>query len=118
METLELLRDPRTGQFLPGTAACNPSGRPRAALSQARQLCRQHIADAIALLVNVIHDDHARDRDRIAAAEILLERGIGKTVPENLLHDDEPELDQRTRILNTLPEQLRRKLLGVNSNAT
>jgi len=108
---IQLTRDER-GRFVVGSVA-NPAGRPRSAISEARQLCREHIADAIALLVNIIHSREARDRDKIAAAEILLTRGLGRPAAENeLVLNDQSGMEQRERILSAIPEEVRRRLIG------
>jgi hypothetical protein len=108
---IQLTRDER-GRFVLGSVA-NPAGRPKGAIAEARQLCREHVADAISLLVNIIHSRESRDRDKIAAAEILLTRGLGRPIPESeLLLNDQSEVDQRERILGAIPEEVRRRLVG------
>jgi hypothetical protein len=116
METLELRRE-RNGQFAIGTKAPNPGGRPRGAIAQIRQACREHCLDAAKTLVSIMQNPEARDRDRITAAAIILERGLGKPLPEDQLEQIEATAPQSNgaRILAGIPEELRRKLLGAEA---
>jgi hypothetical protein len=114
VETLELRRAPN-GQFAVGTKAPNPGGRPRGAIAQIRQACRESCLDAVETLVAIMQNPEARDRDRITAATILLERGLGKPMPEDQLEqlDEGVSLEtQGKRILDSIPVELRRRLLG------
>lgn len=110
-DTIELLRDSRTGRYLPGTPPPNPGGRPRNSISLVRSLCQQHCTEAIELLLSIIRDGNARDRDRIAAAEVILERGLGKPIAEDQLEAmTASTLDDRERIMRAIPEDLRKQL--------
>jgi hypothetical protein len=112
-DTIELLRDSRTGRFLPGTAPPNPGGRPRNAINQVRALCQEHCVEAIDTLIKIMTNPEVRDRDRIAAAQTILERAIGKPIPENeLMLNDQDGIEQRERILKAVPEEVRRRLIG------
>jgi hypothetical protein len=42
------------------------------------QLARRHTAKAVETLAEIMHDGFAEDRDRIRAAESILDRGHGK----------------------------------------
>lgn len=42
------------------------------------EMAREHAADAIDTIARVMNDDCAEDRDKIRAAEALLDRGYGK----------------------------------------
>ena len=74
-----------SGRWLPG-ASPNPGGRP-AALSEVRELARQHTATAIAKLVKIA--EHGKSEMAcIAAATALLDRGWGKPT-QPIAGDDE-----------------------------
>lgn len=67
-------RAPRTA-WKPGQSG-NPSGRPRE-VGDVRDLARQHTAEAIRTLIEVMR--HGKpDRARAAAAEAILDRGWGR----------------------------------------
>lgn len=54
-----------------------------------------------------------RDRDRMAAAQFVLERALGKPVREDELPlNDQIAIDQRERILGAIAPEVRRKLIG------
>ena len=74
--TLTAQRDSR-GRFLPGNKY-NP-GRGRRPRDKAiRDAFREWCPDARAVLVQLMLDETARPADRIRAAEIILDRGMGK----------------------------------------
>lgn len=78
-ETQEV-RLSRTGKRLPRTAwkpgqSGNPGGRPKE-VAHVRELARQHTAEAIATLVDIMRHGTS-DRARVAAAEALLNRAWG-----------------------------------------
>ena len=49
-------------------------------IRNADRLAQEHTETAITTIVNVMNDQFAEDRDRIAAANALLDRGHGKPV--------------------------------------
>ena len=64
--------------FQPGQSG-NPSGRARIA-NNVREIARQHTADAINALVEIVQDkSHPQ---RVAAANSLLDRGYGKPIQQ------------------------------------
>ena len=63
----------------------NPSGRPKILLPDGRSLkdlAREHTEDAVLTLLDVMKDASAPKKDRIAAAEAVLDRGWGKPTQE------------------------------------
>ena len=62
---------------MPGRSG-NPRGRPRADYDIAR-MCREHAPEAVATLVAALKDP----RNKVVAAEALLNRGFGRP-PQNL----------------------------------
>jgi hypothetical protein len=56
----------------------NPGGRPKA-LRQVEELCREHTVDAIATLKEIHKNKDAPAAARVAAVNILLNRGWGNT---------------------------------------
>ena len=74
------MRPSRTGERLPRTAwqtdqARNAGGWPKE-VTHVRELARQHTAEAIVTLVDIMRYD-TPDRARLAAAEALLSRALG-----------------------------------------
>ena len=76
----------------------NPSGRPKE-VGEIRELARQHTAASIKVLAQGLKDENGRTR--IAAAEVLLDRGWGKAtqhieanvnVIDQLSHEDKRAL--------------------------
>jgi hypothetical protein len=55
----------------------NPGGRPKADV-QVKELAREHTAEAIATLVDVMGDKDAPPSARVAAADVMLCRGWGR----------------------------------------
>lgn len=78
----------------------NPKGRPpEAPVTEIRELAKRHTPAALKVLVEALKDDNGRTR--IAAAEVLLDRGWGKAtqhieanvnVIDQLSHEDKRAL--------------------------
>jgi hypothetical protein len=66
------------GTWLPGRTP-NPGGRPRAGITVV-SLARKHTRAAVETLAEIAADPKAKRKDRIAAAEALLNRGWGRPV--------------------------------------
>ena len=62
-------------QFQPGQSG-NPAGRPKDSGSEVKKLAREHCAEAIATLAEIMREGN--HRDRVAASVALLDRGYGK----------------------------------------
>ena len=62
----------------------NPSGRPREA-REIMELARQHCPAAIACLVQIFGDKDAPHAARVAAAGIILDRGVGKAIQPTVI---------------------------------
>lgn len=69
-------RDPATGRFVQGNRS---GGRPRLP-AELKADFRAAAPRALEVLVDILNDDDAAARDRIRAAEIILDRGYGKPV--------------------------------------
>jgi hypothetical protein len=54
----------------------NPSGRPKE-VKEVKELARSHMPSAIETLAKIMTDPHQLGRTRVAAAEVLLNRGYG-----------------------------------------
>ena len=74
-----------TGQFAPGRSG-NPGGRP-AALTEVRELAREHTPLAIATLVRIAEKGRS-EQARIAASTALLDRAWGRPT-QPISGDDE-----------------------------
>jgi hypothetical protein len=83
------------------------------AISEIRRACREHCLGAVETLATIMTNPEARDRDRIAAAQTILERGLGRPLPEDQLEQLDPAVPESNgkRILAGIPEELRRRLL-------
>lgn len=96
------------GKWLAGTSG-NPGGRPRGPMRRIRILCQEYAEEVVHELIQIALDPNVRPRDRISAASIILDRGLGKATPE-LPDDDEEPFDQKARILRLMTPQLREHL--------
>ncbi len=56
----------------------NPSGRPKI-VAHVRELAREHTADAIATLAEIMNEKLEHPAARVAACKELLDRGYGKS---------------------------------------
>lgn len=57
----------------------NPGGRPKV-VGVVQDLAREHTPDAINTLAEIMTDENAPPAQRIAAAQVMLDRGWGKPV--------------------------------------
>ncbi len=64
-----------------GMQSPNPRGRPRG-VPEFMEAARKLTPEALRLLASIMRDDEAQNSDRIKAAQIILDRGMGKPVPE------------------------------------
>lgn len=80
----------------------NPSGRPKI-VGEIRDIARQHTADAMTALAQIVKDKKAPQSARVAAATQLLDRGYGKPTQhieanvnllERMTDDDRRALEQ------------------------
>lgn len=91
------------GHFAPGHSG-NPGGRP-GKLSALRELAQANSAEAIELLVSIMRSDRAPAAARLAAANAILDRAVGKpgvALPER----DEPKEQIEEDSVQTLDEFL------------
>lgn len=68
----------KTGQFRPGISG-NPGGRPKMP-EEFRQLARENSIPALQVVVNILKNPASANKDRLKAAEIILDRAWGKPV--------------------------------------
>lgn len=59
----------------------NPGGRPKGVKSM-RKVAQLHTADALSVLIEIMKSPSESAKDRLMAANSLLDRGWGKPVPE------------------------------------
>ncbi len=90
------------GKFLAGVSP-NPGGRPKAAI-RFRDLARLHDEDALKLVVSVLNNEKASDKDRLSAAQIILDRAHGKVTGEESVRAEDAEIPEEIR--NMTDEQL------------
>lgn len=64
------------GKFAKGVSG-NPGGRPKM-LEAFTQLAQEHSEAALMAVVDILNDPDARTVDRLRAADIILDRGLGK----------------------------------------
>ncbi len=69
---------PRGRPFKPGQSG-NPGGRPKGIATEARRLAGRDGRKLLKILADVALDSEQKTADRIRAAEIVLERGFGKS---------------------------------------
>lgn len=91
---------PRTA-WKPGQSG-NPNGRPKI-VGEIRDIARQHTAEAMNALAQIVKDKKAPQSARVAAATQLLDRGYGKPTQhieanvnllERMTDDDRRALEQ------------------------
>jgi hypothetical protein len=64
--------------FKPG-ASGNPGGR-AAVPKDVQEAFRRHTMEALTVILEIMRDKRGKKRDRLAAANSILDRGIGKAV--------------------------------------
>jgi len=72
------MRDTR-GRWLKGAESPNPGGRP-AVIAEVKQLAQEYTTSAIHTLADIMTDTSAPTTARIAAANAVLDRAIGRPV--------------------------------------
>lgn len=103
-----------TGRFAPGVSP-NPGGRPRGGKhgpegARAKRLALEHTVEAVQTIIDVMRNKEEQGKTRIYAAELLLNRALGK--PETEKQDDAPEA-----VSHLQPEQADRVWNLLNSGA-
>lgn len=74
------------GRFLPGQTA-NRGGRPRR-LQEFTELAQQHTPEAFEAVLDVLRDPEAKTADKLKAADMILDRGLGKPLQANQVEID------------------------------
>jgi hypothetical protein len=72
------------GRWYPGMPSPNPGGRMKG-LAKLRDLAREHTDEALKTVVEIMRDEKATRTTRLAAANMLLDRGYGKPPQLNSL---------------------------------
>lgn len=80
--TVGHIKDKVTGRFVGGNVA-NPRGRPKIA-QEIKDLALSYSAIALNKVMEMIDNPKTKDSDRIKAIEIILDRGLGKSVQTNV----------------------------------
>ena len=73
MATVDRSKD---GRFVPGQSG-NPGGRPKT-LAIVQNLAREHTEKSIEVLGTIIENEKERGATRVAAIQVMLDRGWGK----------------------------------------
>ena len=68
----------KSGQFRPGVSG-NPGGRPKMP-EEFRQLARENSIPALQVVISILKNPASANKDRLKAAEIILDRAWGKPV--------------------------------------
>lgn len=85
------------GQFTKGNSG---GGRPKVP-EEIREAFQAACPEALDVLVAIMRDGHAKDNDRIRAAEVILERGYGKA-PQSI------DLDAGGAVMIQLSDEARK----------
>ncbi len=86
MATVDRSKD---GRFVPGQSG-NPGGRPKT-LARVQNLAREYTETSIKVLGEIMEDEDERGATRIAAIQVLLDRGWGKPLQRVDVSDDKFE---------------------------
>jgi hypothetical protein len=78
------------GRPFPRGKSGNPGGRPKGAAAIAREVCGGSPRRLAEVLLGIVADETARERDRIAAATELWDRGWGKAPAYANIEDGNP----------------------------
>ena len=85
-----------TGRFLAGQSG-NPSGRPKAFRAYIKESTAEG-SELIEVVLAVLRDQNASNRERVEAATWLADRGFGKPAP--VRDDDVPGIGDFTIVIN------------------
>jgi hypothetical protein len=77
VEPSNVARD-NAGRFLPGKTG-NPGGRPKVP-EEFKELAKEHSFTALETVVAILQDPDAKAADRLRAADIILDRALGRPV--------------------------------------
>ena len=93
--------------FKPGQSG-NPGGRPKGVATTVREVCGGSPLVLAQVLLAIAENPRARDRDRIAAASVLLDRGWGKAPAFTAVEGHDPlEQDALAAEAEMIAAQLR-----------
>lgn len=79
------LRDGK-GRFLPGQTG-NAGGRPKK-LQEFTELAQKHTPEAFEAVVDILNDPDTKPADRLRAAEMILDRALGKPLQASQIELD------------------------------
>jgi len=85
-----------SGRFLKGTSG-NPAGRPLGFREQIKESTADG-SELIEVVLHVLRDQNASNRERMEAATWLADRGFGKPAP--VRNDDVPGIGDFTIVIN------------------
>jgi len=100
----EILRDDN-GRWLSGGRSPNPGGRPVGAIQRIRRVCQDAAETVASELIEIALDPAVKPRDRISAAAVILDRGLGKVSTQMFEETEELESeDLATKVLKVLAQ--------------
>ena len=70
-------------RWVKGQQSANPAGAPKG-VRDALLYARSKTKEALQIAVMIMMDDAAKDQDRLKACEIVLDRGMGKPIQNNV----------------------------------